>query len=169
MKLSFSVLFAILRLVVLAQTHIEAKQSAYLEFAGNSRALLSINYERILTRPSSCCLLASRIGIGFDRRIADSSEILDIPLELSMLAGKRNSFFETGIGWTASFEKEFVDHSINPPKYYPPFYYAWVFRVGYRYMIYDDIVIRAAPLLLLVNDPDTKLELTFGLSLGYAF
>jgi hypothetical protein len=53
MKLSFSVLFAILRLVVLAQTHIEAKQSAYLEFAGNSRALLSINYERILTRPSS--------------------------------------------------------------------------------------------------------------------
>ena len=170
MRIAFFCFLVAFQADVRGQSYVETKQTAYLEFAGNSRALLSINYERILTKPNnSCCLLTGRLGVGFDRRLGDSSEILDLPLELCMLAGRRNSFFETGVGWTPSFGKNFIDTSLNPPKHYPPFYSAWVLRVGYRYMVYNTIVLRAAPLLLLVNDPEPKLEVTFGLSLGYAF
>lgn len=171
MRLSlFFVFFAIFRMGVMAQSHIETYQSAYLEFLGNSRGIWSINYERILIKPkSSCCLLTGRVGFGTDFRTKDSSAIINLPLELSLLLGRRNSFFETGLGWTASFGKDFLDTSSKPPRHYPPFYSGWVLRVGYRYMVYKTIVLRAAPLLLFVNDPNPKLEVTFGISLGYAF
>lgn len=167
---AFFCFFVAFRVDVNAQSEIETNQTTYLEFLGNSRGIWSINYDRILIKPnSSCCLLTGRMGFGTDYRTKDSSAIINLPLELSLLLGRRNSFFETGLGWTASFGKNFLDTSSKPPRHYPPFYSGWVLRIGYRYMVYKTIVLRAAPLLLFVNDPDPKLEITFGISLGYAF
>jgi hypothetical protein len=153
------------------------KQSLYVEFVGNTYGLIGVYYERIINVPKNDFYhFTIRAGFGFGNRNDDSSKagFTNIPVECNFFLGK-NHAFETGIGWTPSFGHDFIDNKVSPPIHYRNYGCVYFFRLGYRYTGKDrwndgsGLLIRAAPLIQLENNPKWRLSYSFGLSLGGSF
>lgn len=146
------------------------KQSLYIEIFGNTYGIIGLNYERIFHDSGNDLIhFTCRTGIGFDHRSIDSSGIINLPVEFTFLLGKRIHFLETGLGWTGSFGKYYSNDLLSPPVKYNSFGNVYLFRLGYRFTSNNGILVRAAPLLQLVDNPAPKLEVSFGLSIGLSF
>jgi hypothetical protein len=147
-----------------AQLHLDAQidssfhNSLYFEVLGNSTGLLSANYEHIFGFPHSKTIrLVCRIGFGITNKSVDSSEIYTVPLEITGLVGKGKHLLEFGVGYTPGFGTSNLKSPTLPPNDRLNFYYAYLFRIGYRLVTGDRMFFRIAPLLeLLYNNATTK-------------
>jgi hypothetical protein len=145
------------------------KQSIYLEFGGNGRSVLCLNYERLFPSPVSYLHYTARIGVGFSSRNFDSSGIVNVPLEATVLLGRRKHFLEAGVGYTASFQNSNTDTTITPHLHYNSLSGIYCFRLGYRFALTDGVLFRFAPSLQLEQNPVWKVDLSWGVSIGVSF
>lgn len=122
------------KLFVQAQSLPEAKTTIYVELLGNG-FLYSINAERLVKQLSDNATLGVRIGIGGTKPINDRAFIFNdddvlldkfvIPLEVFVLAGKRNSKFDFGVG---------IGPGTNPTdSFTTSFTLDWFTNIGYRF------------------------------------
>lgn len=145
------------------------KQSFYLEFAGNGRSILCLNYEKIFPSRQSYLHYTARVGIAYSSRNFDSSGVINIPLEATMLIGKSKHFLEVGVGYTVSLQKSNTDTSVTPHLHYNSLSGFYCFRLGYRFAVKDGVLVRFAPSLQLEQNPVWKVELSWGVSIGMSF
>lgn len=145
------------------------KQSYYLEFAGNGRSILCFNYERLLSSGQPYLHYATRIGIGYATRNFDSSGIVNIPLEATVLLGKSKHFLEAGVGYTISIQKSNTETSVTPHLHYNSLSGFYCFRMGYRFAEKDGVLVRFAPSLQFEQNPVWKVDLSWGVSIGISF
>ena len=145
------------------------RQSFYLEFAGNGRSDLCLNYERIYSSSKSWLHYAARIGIAFATRNFDSSGIVNIPCEVTLLLGKSKHFLEVGAGYTVSLQRSNTDTSVTPQLHYNSLSGIYCFRIGYRFAVKDGVLVRFAPSLQLEQNPVLKADLSWGVSIGVSF
>jgi hypothetical protein len=146
------------------------KQSVFYELGGNSRSFLSANYERLIPL-KDYAYVCFRTGIAYNPG-SDSGRIKgegSIPLVISILAGKGSNFLEFGLGYTASFGKPYIDSSSSPQITYKSYESAYIIRLGYRFMKMKNFMIEAAPVYIWAKNLPNNYQLSFGLSLGYAF
>ena len=147
-----------------AQFHSDAQiassfhNSIYFEVFGNSTGLLSANYEHIFGfRHNNWLRVASRIGFGITSKSVDSTDIYTVPIEITGLIGKGKHLLEIGVGYTPGFGTSNLKSPTLPPSDRLNFYYAYLFRIGYRLVTGDRLFFRFAPLLeLMHNDATTK-------------
>jgi hypothetical protein len=146
--------------------------SFYVEVIGNSTGLLSLNYEHIFGfHHNNVFRVACRIGGGITNKSVDSTNIYNVPLEVTTIIGKAKHLLEIGIGYTPSFGTSNLKSPTLPPQNRLNFYYAYLFRIGYRFVASDRIFFRLAPLLeLLHNNATTKKlnsQIIPGISVGF--
>ena len=132
------------------------KNTIYIELGGNG-FFYSYNYDRIVFSKNAIHL-GFRVGYSFLPNHDDGETIL-IPLEEFLLMGKKNNFFELGIGQTIiPTEHNHFNKPVIP-----------IFRVGYRLQGLKrgaGFLFRIAALPTII---DEKLFLWGGISFGLAF
>ena len=119
------------------------KNSVYFEGFGNSLTY-SINYERIFSWEVNRAV-AFRAGFSYTK------DVRSIPLEISLILGKKNCF-EAGMGLTFSTFGE--GNTL-------------VFGAGYRYRDPSGLLIRLSPMLMII--PGYYFGPYGGVSMGYSF
>lgn len=154
--------------------NIECKNNTvYGEFFGNAQSLLSINYERLINlEKNEYFKFGFRLGVGITKSRFDHKVAFNLPIEFNTIIGKKNNL-EVGFGYTQIILTSNLNDTIIPTEYKRINDYALFFRLGYRLINKNNLVFRAAPLIMLVHDPPLdnrlKLQYTIGLSLGYCF
>ena len=144
-----------------AQIDSSSHNSLYFEVFGNSTGLLSANYEHIFGfRRNNWLRVASRIGFGITDKSVDSTEIYTVPIEITGLIGKGKHLVEIGVGYTPGFGASNLKSPTLPPSDRLNFYYAYLFRIGYRLVTGDRLFFRFAPLLELMHNDATTKKLT---------
>ena len=73
-------------------------QAIYAELGGNG-ILLSVNYDRRFNKRTTGLGFRAGLGYSFD----SYTPFVTVPVAINYLMGKRNSFFEVGVGETAVF------------------------------------------------------------------
>lgn len=135
------------------------KNAIYFEFAGNG-LIFSVNYERLLFQKRLMHLRA-RVGAGrfpgSHRGYLEWDGFFTLPVEINALIGKRNNFFEAGIGNTFSSSKDGIEFSS--------------LRLGYRFEQEDGgFLVRLAPMLIYIHQQNkNQLSPFFGISVGGTF
>lgn len=99
MKKLFPLLFILLCLhSANIQAQITAKNSIYVELLGNA-GLYSFNYDRIVHQRETF-KMSIRGGLSYVPLSSDRDFQILIPLEWNVMLGRKNKYFETGIGLT---------------------------------------------------------------------
>lgn len=145
------------------------KNAIYLELLG-SGLFYSINYDRILITKTKLAL-SGRIGLSyFPITNFWDFHTFSIPLELNLLIGKENKYFE--IGLSSLYQQNFDEMNTSRSLF-------GSFRLGYRYQKNDDGLIYRiglTPLLPIILDDEYQLDVDFvpaipwiGFSVGYGY
>lgn len=137
-RIIFTLLFAASGLVLIAQNTPDspAKNNINLNFFGDA-SYVSINYERLFT-VSPHIFFSGKLGIGYAEDFcipiynscADNKGWMAISHHITSNFGKRNNFFEIGLGGTLN--------SLSEDEYGP---------VNDRYLLYPVVGYRRQPLL----------------------
>lgn len=140
------------------------------ELGGNSRSLMSLNYERLFSLSHETPFYFSlRTGVGYtpgseDRKIKTT---VSVPLVASLLVGVADKhFMHFALGYTASFGNDAIDSTYSPPRHYQKYERAYIVRLGYRFMERKNVLVEAAPVAIWTNNPTSKFEWSFGIGLG---
>lgn len=161
-----------------------SKNAVYLELGGNGVGY-SLSFERMIYQKDNLHLCA-RVGSGIAPRDffngRELSRVLFPLVEVNILSGKRNDFFETGIGYTYDSRRH-SDYTYTKAEgfIYHVYYYNYFFlRLGYRYQGKKGFMLRLAATPVLYMEPENtgtewnrngKLRIApwGGLSFGYSF
>ncbi|MDI3318349.1 hypothetical protein [Pinibacter soli] len=150
------------------------KQDVFFGCLGHNRGIISVNYERKIyaSKPQTFFYNLST-GVGYtpggksyDKQIPGSCYV---PLTMYCLVGKKASFAQIGIGYTAAFGPDFVDSTGAPPVIHKKFESAYTLSLGYRYMNKYGTIIQGYPLLQWTDNPSNEFSIGFGIFLGFAF
>src|ERR1044072_2705411 len=93
------------------------KNTAFAEFFGPSRSIISANYERIFRFSNPHYLYTLRAGIGY---VPGSNEnkysgrgTTTIPVVASLLAGGKAGYAQLSLGYSYSFGPAYTDTTVN--------------------------------------------------------
>lgn len=126
------------------------KNAVYVQALGNSRTVLSLNYEkRLFQSPNNLAYFFGRIGSSIGKNSFDSTLFYVLPLEFIVVIGKRTHFFEAGVGVTLNFGNSELKALNIPENVNSNFYYFYPVRFGYR-LVEDNFFFRVSPLMTLL-------------------
>lgn len=135
------------------------KNAVYFELGGNG-GLYSINYDRIV-------LSGKRTHLSLRGGLSIAHFTYLVPIEINALFGKRNSFFELGMGETLDLNKNRAGGRLSFDHFLP------FMRFGYRLqkkINEGGFLLRAGFTPTLILDEGHLHPVPFaGVSLGYAF
>ena len=165
---------AILLAAGLAIMHVQAQENMiYYEFLG-SGGLSSINYEVALSQKIP---LTGRIGVGYISDIVfTNDDAITFPVSLHYLFNLDDKHaLELGLGYTfSSYRKEFFFTSKNLPVvlnggYRYHFADNWMARISFFPVFSEETSIAVTVPGATAIDSRTKVNLWFGLGIGYRF
>jgi hypothetical protein len=150
------------------------EQAVFTEVFGNSRSLLSINYQAAFSLvKSNTKYLSIRTGIGISPPYEDTSARTgrtSIPIVFSFLTGEEYLYWEFGVGYTATYGQAYVDNTGNRPYPFVPGYESsYIFKIGCRVMRPHGLYIEAAPDFIISNRNNSKFKWSFGFAIGGAW
>ena len=149
------------------------KQSIFVEILGNSRSIISINYERFWgDQEVNKIIFSTRIGVGYTpgNKVKNLKGFTSIPLSVSALYGTGKNHIVFGLHYTGTFGQNFIDSSYAPPKYFLNYESAFILSLGYRFMKYKGVMLELCPVSLVwTNNPTSRFMMGFGFSIGHAF
>ena len=157
-------------LFVAAESQSVRRQAVYAELLGNGGGIVSLNYERMLSRTLNKPLqLSARCGFSMSFDQYDHAPIIHLPFELSAYYGQTKWRPDVGFGYTAFIGTSNLNDPRIPEEYKSNYANWYVVRIGVRRIGGSGGLLRLAPMYIWESHSNGRRSDFWGFGISFGF